>query len=139
DTFFGTPGYVPPESLQGRGFGPRGDLFALGVILYECLTGVRPFGGLDVSDAVHATLFGTVQPPSRKAPGIPPELDALILRLLEKDPARRPPTAAALAAELDRLAAARGSRWKADLDAPRAEPGEHRETVAAQWIRTTRL
>ncbi|HKV08684.1 MAG TPA: protein kinase, partial [Thermoanaerobaculia bacterium] len=90
DTFFGTPGYVPPESLQGKGFGPSGDLFALGVILYECLTGTRPFGGLDVSDAVHATLFGTVQPPSRKAPGIPPELDALILRLLEKDPARRP-------------------------------------------------
>ena len=140
DTFFGTPGYVPPESLQGRGFGPAGDLFALGVILYECLTGVRPFGGLDVSDAVHATLFGNVQPPSRKAPGIPPELDSLVLRLLEKDPARRPASAAAVAEELDWMAAARGSRWSADLDASAAEvPEGARHTVAAQWIKTTTM
>jgi HAMP domain-containing protein len=140
DIFFGTPGYVPPECLQGQGYGPSGDLFALGVLLYECLTGLRPFGGLDVSDAVHATLFGVVQPPGKKVAGVPPELESLILFLLERDPRKRPSSAAAVAEDLERMAAANGYRWSPDLEASPAKPSEEaRETVVAQWIRTTRV
>jgi HAMP domain-containing protein len=140
DTFFGTPGYVPPECLQGQGYGPAGDLFALGVLLYECLTGVRPFGGLDVSDAVHATLFGVVHPPGKRVAGVPPELESLIVFLLERDPRKRPSSAAAVAETLESLAAANGYRWRPDLGAPPAKPSQEvRETVVAQWIRTTRV
>src|SRR3954469_1776660 len=61
---FGTPGYLPPESLRGAGHTRAGDLFALGVILYECLTGAKPFGGVDISDMIQSTLFGTLKTPS---------------------------------------------------------------------------
>src|SRR5436305_156226 len=116
---FGTPGYLPPESLRGSGHTRGGDLFALGVILYECLTGAKPFGGLDVADMIQSTLFGVVKAPSARAAGIPPELERLVLLLLERDPARRPTLAAAVAEELDRIAAKHGFRWHFDDAVPR--------------------
>jgi serine/threonine-protein kinase len=139
---FGTPGYLPPEALRGGGHGPSGDLFGLGVLLYECLAGVRPFSGTDVADLVQTTLFGAVAPlEGRVEEGVPPELESLILLLLERDPARRPANAAAVADELDRLAAAGGLRWKLDETPRRARPaGEPGEaTLEAQWIPTTWL
>jgi hypothetical protein len=139
---FGTPGYLPPEALRGGGHGPSGDLFGLGVLLYECLAGVRPFGGTDMSDLVQTTLFGVVQPLGpRVEGGVPAELESLILLLLERDPARRPANAAVVADELDRLAAAGGLRWKLD-ETPRrpASAGSFGEaTLHAQWIPTTWL
>jgi hypothetical protein len=139
---FGTPGYLPPEALRGGGHGPSGDLFGLGVLLYECLAGVRPFSGTDVADLVQTTLFGSVAPlDGRVEGGVPAELESLILLLLEREPARRPANAAAVADELDRLAAAGGLRWKLDETPRRAAsaggPGE--ATLEAQWVPTTWL
>ncbi|PYQ63894.1 MAG: hypothetical protein DMF53_08955 [Acidobacteria bacterium] len=70
---FGTPGYLPPEALRGGGHDRAGDLFALGVLLYECLAGVKPFGGIEVSDMVQSTLFGAMKPlrPRRAPPPWP--------------------------------------------------------------------
>ncbi len=140
DRVFGTPGYLPPESLRGQGQGRAGDLFALGVMLYECLSGSKPFGGLESSDVVQATLFGTVRPlQGRGSEEIPAELESIVLLLLERDPVRRPADAAAVAEEMERMAAARGLRWKLDEGGPRpaaSEPEVPSLTVEAQWVPT---
>jgi len=134
---FGTPGYLPPEALRGGGHDRAGDLFALGVLLYECLAGVKPFGGIEVSDMVQSTLFGAMKPLRPRVQGdLPEELEIIILHLLERDPAVRPSSAAAVADELDRLAARLGARWKLE-ERPRPGPTPSTEyTIEAQWVRT---
>ncbi|HEY4593012.1 MAG TPA: serine/threonine-protein kinase, partial [Thermoanaerobaculia bacterium] len=134
---FGTPGYLPPEALRGSGHDRAGDLFALGVLLYECLAGVKPFGGLEVSDVVQNTLFGAMKPLRPRVQGdLPEELELIVLHLLERDPAVRLSSAAAVADELDRLAARLGARWKLE-ERPRPGPTPSTEyTIEAQWVRT---
>ena len=139
---FGTPGYLPPESLRGGGHGPAGDLFGLGVILYECLAGKKPFGGFEVSDVVQTTLFGLLRPLAPQVDGaVPRDLDLLIGLLLERDPARRPSSAATVAAELDRLAAERKLRWHLDEASQKADTAAESDefTLEAQWVPTTQL
>ncbi len=140
DRVFGTPGYLPPESLRGQGQGRPGDLFALGVILYESLTGVKPFGGSEASDIVHSTLFGAIRPMAGRTSGeVPPELESIVMLLLEREPGRRPSSASAVAEELERIAAARLWRWKLDEAGgrPAAAPAETAGiTMEAQWVPT---
>ena len=85
----GTPDYIPPEQAQGRTADFRSDIYSLGVVLYEIFTGQLPFDG----ESVMAVVMGHVQrqpPPPRAAnPALPPELEAVILRCLEKAPERR--------------------------------------------------
>lgn len=137
---YGTPGYLPPESLLGGGHGKPGDLFALGVVLYEGLTGTRPFVGANVAEVVRATLLDAVRPLDRQAADIPPALTALVLRLLVRDPAERPAGAAEVADELDRMAAERRLRWALREESPSASgaPAE-REIVLSQWVPTVRM
>jgi HAMP domain-containing protein len=139
---FGTPGYLPPEALRGAGHNRAGDLFALGVVLYECLAGVKPFGGgLDVSDVVQATLFGAIRPlgPRVEEP-LPEGLEAIVLELLERDNFLRPANAAAVADALDRLAAERGLRWRLEEKAAVPATVELPEfTIEAQWVQTVGL
>ena len=141
---FGTPGYLPPEALRGSGHDRAGDLFALGVVLFESLSGLKPFGGHEVSDVIQNTLFGAVRPLAPRVQGeLPPELESLVLQLLDRDPALRPSNAAAVAGELDRLAAERGLRWRLDESSSPPGTGEtpaYTElTLEAQWLPTTRL
>jgi serine/threonine-protein kinase len=139
DVVFGTPGYLPPESLRGGVHGKRGDLFSFGVVLYTCLAGTMPFGmGTEAADLLRATLFGPVRPLSRVMPGVPAELESLIGVLLERDEARRPSSAEALAAELDRMAAVRGLRWRFEPGTTDAKAADA-EPFPAQWVPTTRL
>src|SRR5262249_59132690 len=91
---FGTPGFVPPESLLGRGYGPAGDLFALGAVLYECLTGTRPFVGKDVGEVMLATLSREVPPIERRGPGGDPGPGSPRRRPASRAPAARAPPAA---------------------------------------------
>jgi len=139
---FGTPGYLPPEALRGAGHNRAGDLFALGVVLYECLAGVKPFGGgLDVSDIIQATLFGPIRPlaPRVEEP-LPEGLEAIVLELLERDNFLRPANAAAVADALDRLAAERGLRWRLEEKAAAPAAAELAEfTIEAQWVQTVGL
>ena len=103
DTIVGTLPYMAPELLMGVSANARSDLFAVGVMLFELLTGERPFRGADL----RVQLFkARRRPPSEFAPklGIPPELDALVLSLLDADPNERPPTALETARRLTSIA-----------------------------------
>jgi HAMP domain-containing protein len=116
---FGTPGYLPPETLTGKGQTPLGDLFAVGVILYECLSGRSPFPGTSNQDLVAATVAGQYVPLREVAPDVPREVEAQVTALVAFDPAERlPATATALAEGLEALAAGKRWRWKPALAAP---------------------
>ena len=98
--FLGTPEYVAPETIDGRGTEPRSDLYALGLILFELLTGRPAFSG-DTAYAIlkkHCT--EDPPPPSSLQRGVPPAIEAIVLRLLRKDPAERPASAEELVVAL---------------------------------------
>lgn len=98
----GTLAYMAPEVLEGRGADHRSDLYALGVVLFELATGRRPFAAGPGMAGVYATLHQAAPPLRTLRPDLPPTLEALLARLLERDPARRPASAAAVAEELER-------------------------------------
>jgi TPR repeat protein/tRNA A-37 threonylcarbamoyl transferase component Bud32 len=100
----GTPTYMAPEQCRGSvDIDHRADLYALGCILYRMVCGRTPFAGMGQGETLAAHIHVPVPPPRALVPGLPPALEALILRLLEKDPAARYPSADALIADLDRL------------------------------------
>ena len=91
--FLGTPNYVAPEMIDGRGTEPRSDLYGLGLILYELLTGRTPFSGDSPFAILKKHCTEEPPPPSSLQPGVPAALEAIVLRLLRKDPAERPASA----------------------------------------------
>lgn len=97
----GTPEYMPPEQIRGLKVDERIDIYAVGAILYELLTGDPPFHGGSVFDLVEKALSDPVAPPSSKLPldrrgEVSPLLDDLVVRCLEKKPERRSQSAAEL-------------------------------------------
>ncbi|MGC5410779.1 serine/threonine protein kinase, partial [Streptomyces sp. DT225] len=98
----GTPAYMAPEQARGHPE-PSSDLYALGCVLFELITGRTPFEAPDAMG--HLTAHATEDPPapSSVAEGVPYDWDELVLTLLDKDPAKRAPDAAALARALRRL------------------------------------
>lgn len=95
----GTPDYMSPEQARAMTVDHRIDLYALGAVLYEIVTGERVFPRDGLENVLKAHILDTPEPPSSKRP-VPPSLEALILRCLEKDPARRPQTALEVETEL---------------------------------------
>src|SRR5204862_910826 len=96
----GTVSYMPPEQATGAEVTPRSDLYSLGCMLYELVCGRPPFVG-DESVAIIGQHLNTPPvAPTWHRPDCPAGLEALILRLLEKDPQKRPATAAEVAAAL---------------------------------------
>jgi serine/threonine-protein kinase len=91
---------MAPEQAMGRPFDGRADLFALGLTLYEMLTGRRALQAPTDELLLRAAVDQQVEPPSRFNPEVPAALDAVVMRLLEKDPARRTATGAELRAQL---------------------------------------
>jgi WD40 repeat protein len=109
-TVMGTPEYMAPEHLQGRPAAPAIDVYALGVILYELLTGRVPFQGATFTDTMLLALHQEPVPPHQLQPGVPRDLDTICLKCLEKNPARRYESADALADDLASWAAGRAIR-----------------------------
>jgi serine/threonine-protein kinase len=98
--FLGSPEYVAPEIIDGRGADARSDLYSLGVVLYEALTGRRPFAADTPFAILQKHLSEQPVRPSVLRPGLPAELERITLRLLAKDPADRHAEAEALVVEL---------------------------------------
>ncbi len=101
----GTPSYMAPEQARGqRAIDPRADIFSLGCVLYRCLAGRAPFEGKSVLAVLTKVLLEDAPPLHTLRADVPPELEELVMRMLRKDPAERPASAAATAAALAALA-----------------------------------
>jgi serine/threonine-protein kinase len=104
---FGTPAYMAPEQALGRWWeiDPRTDVYGLGATLYELASGRRPFSAETSEALLDRAVRDEPRPLAALAPGVSPRLERAVLACLAKEPARRYPSARALASELDRLAA----------------------------------
>jgi beta-lactam-binding protein with PASTA domain/predicted Ser/Thr protein kinase len=150
-TVTGTVQYLAPEQIQGEPADPRTDLYAMGVVMFELLTGSPPFTGETSLAIAYQHLSSTVPPPSTLVSGIPRALDLAVAGATDRDRTRRPQTAGALAHELTRAARdASPSRPVAELagQIPAPDPviGERATTVTiprafsprarrARWLR----
>ncbi|MEV5089459.1 protein kinase [Streptomyces griseoincarnatus] len=131
----GTVAYMPPERLRGRLGDARGDLYSLGCVLYELLTGDAPFGKGEPAPLMLSHLSDQPVPPSAKAPDaqVPAALDRLVLDLLAKNPDDRPESAAAVSA---RLREARETPNPPSTTNP--SPGLPAGATAPQWSHPSR-
>jgi serine/threonine-protein kinase len=118
-TVLGTPSYMSPEQFMGHPVDGRSDLFSCGVILYQLLTGEKPFTGESTTTIMYKVLREEPVPPSQLNLSLAPELDAVIMKALAKAPAQRFQTGREFAQALD---AAIAGRPEGEVLAPRQEP-----------------
>ena len=123
--FLGTPRYTAPEQIRGEKPTARTDLYAVGLVFYECLTGRDPFADIrDYPALIHAHLSVAPRRLSEVMDGVPADLDAMVACLLAKDPAARPESAASAAIALRVIKERLDQRFVHALDKPefRTEP-----------------
>jgi serine/threonine protein kinase len=125
-TLLGTPAYIAPEVLRGRQPGPLADVYALGIVLFEMVTGRTPFTGDGPYLVMEAALKQTPPKPSDIVPSLPPEVDTLILNAMARDPAQRTANARTLRELLSAQVTSGGQIRVDELPeesaAPRPEP-----------------
>jgi serine/threonine-protein kinase len=122
----GTAAYLSPEQAAGRPAGPQADLYSLGCVLFEMLTGAPPFTADTPVGLAYRHVHDDPGPPSARRPGLPARLDQVTARLLAKDPSARPSSAAAArAALLSAIAPYATAVLTPDTSAP-APAGRHR-------------
>jgi serine/threonine-protein kinase len=138
----GSPQYMSPEQISGQSLDGRADIFSLGVVLYEMLTGLKPFDAPDLTQVLFWVVNMPAKPPSERRPGLPTVLDYIVARALRKRPEERYATGVEFAAELRQclpeVKAAEGRmRERAALEEssvlptiPLAQPGAESATIA---------
>ena len=119
DEIWGTPFYISPEKVRRQKIDYRADIYSLGGTLYHVLTGVPPFDGPDPTAVVKARFEGPPKKPSEIRPDIPPEVDAIIMRMLELEPSMRYPTYQSLLGDFKRYLAKAGPAKSAKSSGPK--------------------
>jgi serine/threonine-protein kinase len=99
----GTAAYLSPEQVSSGNAGPRSDVYAAGILIYELLTGATPFGGDTALAVAYQRMDNDVRPPSTAIGGVPPQFDELVLRATARDPDQRYADAQDMGAELDAI------------------------------------
>lgn len=118
---WGTPYYISPEKVRRQKIDYRADIYSLGGTLYHALTGVAPFEGEDAAAVVKARFDGPPRRPSEVRAGLPPELDPIILRMLEVEPSMRYPTYQSLLGDFKRVLSKMGSGKTSKVAAPKVK------------------
>ncbi len=105
DSIMGSPSYMSPEQAEGKTkeVGPLADVYSLGAILYELLTGAPPFRGTTPLEIISQVKNAEPVPPSRLVPGLPRDVETIALKCLQKEPGKRYESAAALVQDLKRF------------------------------------
>ncbi len=116
----GTAHYVSPEQAQGKDLGPASDLYSLGIVMYEAATGQLPFDGPDVVSVAMKQVNDVPIPPSEINPEIDPQLNAIIMRALQKDPRNRFATANDMKKAVDAYLSGREASIPTQVIAPAA-------------------
>ena len=124
---FGSPSYMSPEQAQGEPVDARTDIFALGVVLYELLTGQKAFSGKDVPGILLRLVYEDPPPVTRVVPVLPDSLNAVVVCALAKKKESRHPTAKALAEDIDDVLQGRRPRFAAQ-----SAPAKPATTIATK-------
>ncbi len=103
DVALGTPAYIPPEQASAETVDPRADMYSLGVVMFQMITGRLPFEYKAINRVIWAHMSEPVPPPSKFNPDCPPELEEVILTALQKSPDDRYPNLQAMANALQRI------------------------------------
>ena len=121
--------YMSPEQVGAGGLSQRSDLFAAGAVLWEALTGDRLFQGDSPTQVAQQILFVPIRPPSTRREGIPPDLDAVVMRALSRDPEARYTSALEMAMALESASISPASHRRV---------GEHVSSILGERIQTQR-
>ncbi len=130
EQLFGTPGYIAPEYVEGQDAGAAADIYSLGVVLYEMVTGALPFEGKGQADLLLKPLTSDPTPPTKHTPSLPQELEGLILRMLARHPEDRPADAFVVHDALAELSRRYGSVFPDDAESVARMAGAQRDAMA---------
>ena len=128
--FVGTPKFVPPEVITGTPFSALSDLYQLGLVIYQMLTGVHPLAKAEFIDVARGTALAAVKAPSKLNPEVDGKLDEIVMSLLERDAAKRPASARQLAKTLnDFRSKERGAKSQKPPKGKKAKRQRHRKVM----------